>query len=161
VTVFSLFESSTSATRRRHDRILRRLLELVKPASGRSNLGCGGINPLHLSPFTAPLLQLFDSVPPSNMTSRTVKRAPAYFLQRRFAVIFVVAVILFLYLIKSTPSPEYQTHDEAVEAPVHAPVSAVRVLARETHTASIIWLHGLGESGHAWTFLSNRTDLPV
>lgn len=33
---------------------------------------------------------------------------------------------------------------------------AVRVPAKKVHTASIIFLHGLGDSGHGWSFLSDE-----
>ena len=35
-----------------------------------------------------------------------------------------------------------------------AGVDAARISATGTHTASVIWLHGLGDSGHGWSFLS-------
>lgn len=42
-----------------------------------------------------------------------------------------------------------------------AGVDAVSVSATGTHTASVIWLHGLGDTGHGWRFLSEYYDLPV
>jgi predicted esterase len=42
-----------------------------------------------------------------------------------------------------------------------AGVDAECVPARATHTASVIWLHGLGDMGHGWRFLSEHYDLPV
>ena len=42
-----------------------------------------------------------------------------------------------------------------------AGVDAVRIEATGTHSASIIWLHGLGDTGHGWRFLSEYYDLPV
>lgn len=33
---------------------------------------------------------------------------------------------------------------------------AVRIPAKKIHTASIIFLHGLGDSGHGWSFLSEE-----
>jgi predicted esterase len=42
-----------------------------------------------------------------------------------------------------------------------AGVSAVRVSATANHTASVIWLHGLGDTGQGWKFLSRYYDFPV
>ena len=42
-----------------------------------------------------------------------------------------------------------------------AGVDAIYVPAPGTHTVSVIWLHGLGDTGHGWTFISNYYDLAV
>lgn len=42
-----------------------------------------------------------------------------------------------------------------------AGVDAIRVPATGTHSASVIWLHGLGDSGEGWRFMSKFFDLPV
>ena len=40
-------------------------------------------------------------------------------------------------------------------------INAIRVPAKGVHSASIIWLHGLGDSGIGWRFISRMYDLPV
>lgn len=40
-------------------------------------------------------------------------------------------------------------------------VDAIRVPAKGTHSASVIWLHGLGDTGAGWKFLSTYFDFPV
>lgn len=42
-----------------------------------------------------------------------------------------------------------------------AGISAIRVPAIDTHTATIIWLHGLGDTGRGWSFLAKYVDMPV
>jgi Phospholipase/Carboxylesterase len=46
-------------------------------------------------------------------------------------------------------------------ATMSAGVAAIRVPAKGTHSASVIWLHGLGDSGDGWKFMSKFFDLPV
>jgi len=41
-----------------------------------------------------------------------------------------------------------------------AGVDAIRVPAKGTHSASVIWLHGLGDTGAGWKFLSTYFDFP-
>lgn len=41
------------------------------------------------------------------------------------------------------------------------PVDAIRVSAKGTHKATVIWLHGLGESGGHWSYLSSYFNFTV
>jgi predicted esterase len=41
-----------------------------------------------------------------------------------------------------------------------AGVSAIRIAAKGNHTASVIMLHGLGDSGRGWAFVSQFYDYP-
>jgi Phospholipase/Carboxylesterase len=40
-------------------------------------------------------------------------------------------------------------------------INALRIPAKDTHTATVIWLHGLGDSGHGWSFIGKYLDFPV
>jgi len=42
-----------------------------------------------------------------------------------------------------------------------AGISAIRVPATEAHSATVIWLHGLGDTGRGWSFLAKYVDMPV
>jgi len=42
-----------------------------------------------------------------------------------------------------------------------AGISAIRVPATENHTATVIWLHGLGDTGRGWSFLAKYVAMPV
>ena len=55
----------------------------------------------------------------------------------------------------------FQLTNKTRLATMSAGISAIRVPATGTHSATVIWLHGLGDTGKGWSFLAKYVDIPV
>jgi len=82
---------------------------------------------------------------------------------------FVASFLLFLYIIYIARSSStitvlagfrarFQLTTRTYNATMSAGISAVRIPPEGKHTASIIWLHGLGDTGNGWSFLPSAYD---
>lgn len=87
---------------------------------------------------------------------------------RAIFLVFSVFLILTIYLFRGSShlsraviQGRFQFTDQTRNATMSAGVDAIRVPATGVHSASIIWLHGLGDTGQGWRFLSKQFDLPV
>jgi hypothetical protein len=88
---------------------------------------------------------------------------------------FVISILVLLYIVEyfystrsSSRSPaladfkaRFQLSFSTYNATMSAGISAVRIPAVGKHTASVIWLHGLGDTGNGWSFLASAYNLPV
>ena len=55
----------------------------------------------------------------------------------------------------------FQLTPSTRNATMSAGISAIRIPAKANATASIIWLHGLGDSGRGWSFISQYYNISV
>jgi len=55
----------------------------------------------------------------------------------------------------------FQLSPSTRNATMSAGISAIRIPAKANATASIIWLHGLGDSGRGWSFISQYYNISV
>ena len=112
-------------------------------------------------------IALSHATKPSKSRGRPLRR-----LRRRLT--FALLTLLLLGLVITTVFPGSRTHrreqfrarfqltERTRTATMSAGINALRVPATGNHTASVIWLHGLGDSGKGWRFLSQFYDfLPV
>lgn len=86
--------------------------------------------------------------------------------------ILLVSILLAFYLLyRSLHQSEetgigrfknrFQYTAQTLNASMSAGINAIRVPAKANHTASVIWLHGLGDTGQGWKFISRYYDFPV
>ena len=92
----------------------------------------------------------------------------AQFRPTTFILAVVLLVILAVYFFGTTSNSgldlhraRFQLTPETKNATMSAGISAIRVSATGTHSATVIWLHGLGDSGRGWSFIGRYYDLPV
>jgi len=55
----------------------------------------------------------------------------------------------------------FQLTPSTRNATMSAGINAIRIPAKANATAAIIWLHGLGDSGSGWSFLSQYYNMSV
>jgi len=82
----------------------------------------------------------------------------------RFRPIYLAFVVILILLVIGVENrqffnrrfeTEYSTTTSVVASVDASPVDAIRVLTKETHKATVIWLHGLEETGEDWRYLSS------
>jgi hypothetical protein len=127
--------------------------------------------PFHTVPFPPFSIDIADIVQQAQVKEYRGEATLARLRRHRFiAIFFFVSFLLLLTiyflqsrspLVRSVFKGRFQLTQTTRIATMSAGVDAIRVHATGAHSASVIWLHGLGDSGEGWKFMSKLFDLPV
>jgi hypothetical protein len=113
------------------------------------------------------------NIPPKRKKRKEGRRTLARFhsqslLFTAFSILVLIVYILFQSrrLYSSEPAfhhfkSRFQHTSETLNATMSAGISAIRIPCSGTHKASIIWLHGLGDTGRGWSFIQQFYNLSV
>ena len=103
--------------------------------------------------------------------SEGISTLARFYTRRILLSVFVFLCCLLYFLLQRQPSPlvndigkfksRFQLTPSTRNATMSAGISAIRIPAKANATAAIIWLHGLGDSGSGWSFISQYYNMSV